>query len=269
MNMRNIGFFLFSMFVIFLNTAAFADAPGTAQDQIINSAVVQNLGCVALDNGKVVHKGCTLLSALDLTTPFHTPKKWIFAVIQGPKVMGGWMVGQPAPGFLSICFIENEKRDCQYSDETSVGTAMIFDQNLGGLPQIAYLESKNRDPILVETGLDSPGVGEQPVNYLIWTYNPIKDKFTLIWNRDLDALEAVKFVSDGPLAGDMIVSVDNPTHRWPWPWGIDVYRFVPPGRFIKILSFVGKAAQAGNTPPPNAVIDIDMPGILRRLRTSQ
>jgi hypothetical protein len=78
----------------------------------------------------------------------------------------------------------------------------------------------------------------------------------------------MRFETAGPLAGDMVVTVDNPTKHFPWPWGIQVYKFIPPNRYIKILDFIGKANQVPNYNWANGVIDFDMPEILHRLRLS-
>ncbi len=103
---------------------------------------------------------------------------------------------------------------------------------------------------------------------LVWAYDPTQDKFKrpLVWSDD--CLEDMQFMTNGPLTGDVIMTVDNPTKKFPWPWGVEVYKFIPPDHYVKILDFIGKAVQAGNTPPKGDVISIDMPEILQRLHVS-
>jgi hypothetical protein len=80
----------------------------------------------------------------------------------------------------------------------------------------------------------------------------------------------LKFETSGPLAGDMVAVDNNVTNRWPWPYGIEVYKFLPPDRLEKILYLVGKAGQGGKyVSGPEDAIDIDMSDILHHLGSSK
>jgi hypothetical protein len=83
---------------------------------------------------------------------------------------------------------------------------------------------------------------------MIWAYDPAANAFKQILDRGSDGLEDMRFVTEGPMSGDLILTVDNPTRHFPWPWGIDVYKLVRSDHYVKILSFIGKAVQAGKTP---------------------
>jgi hypothetical protein len=233
-----------------------------AQSPPSDDAVIQKLGCTADDTGTVVHQGCSLVTAFDLTSPFHTTNRWSFLILQGPPADGS--------GFFSFCFLEGTNATCQHSDQTFLSPAIGFDQNEFSGASVVYLKPNNRDPLLVETGMNCPGqCGYPAVYHYIWSYDSKQQRFALILTQVTDGLEAIRFTSDGPLAGDIIVTRDDPTGHWPWPWGISVFKYESPSRFVNILNFIGKAVQAGNTPGPDEVIDIDMPEILHRLHLQQ
>lgn len=239
---------------------------GGYQTSIPGDEDVQKLGCVAdpgpaTYQGVILHQGCLLAGKVELTGPFHLKHASFFEITQGPNAPNtSWQ-----PGLLSFCFLQNDETDCQYAAPNSANgfNVLIF------APYILYPSKDAKYPLIVAAAQSNPGAGTPPVDHMIWAYDPRSGKFQKIMDQEFDGLEYQRFMTGGPLAGDMIETVDDPTGRWPWRWGIEVYKFVPPLRYVKILSFIGKAAQAGNTPAPDAVVDIDMPQILQRLHVSQ
>jgi hypothetical protein len=132
---------------------------------------------------------------------------------------------------------------------------------------VTYPSPKAKTPILVAVTRDyAGGPGDGRYYVTIWGYDPYKRLFKQIFYNSSygNVMEETRIVTAGPLAGYVVVDNANVTGRWPWPFGILVYKFVDPDYFVRVLSFVGKANQAGGWPDGN-VIDIETPEILRRL----
>jgi hypothetical protein len=246
----------------FIPTAAFADydmdnSPDSGtppQTQLVSDTELQKLGCTSpnqyggIDPNNVLHQGCSAAAELDLTG--LVPAKASFVVVtQGPAQ------ADDTPGVLSVCFLLNDQANCD-----RLGSMDNY------LCQAAIIQSKDsRFPLVVVRSAWDMGRFNGDTDEMIWAYDPAAHAFKQIWNGGSDGLEDMRFVTEGPMSGDLIVTVDNPTHHFPWPWGIDVYKLARSDHYVKVLSFIGKAVQAGNTPAPDAVIDIDMPQTLHRL----
>jgi hypothetical protein len=74
--------------------------------------------------------------------------------------------------------------------------------------------------------------------------------------------EETRFVDAGPLLGDVIIAY--PTDNAPFTYWVEVYRRNPRREYARLLRYRGKTGyDDGN---PLAVIDSEMPEILRRLK---
>lgn len=73
--------------------------------------------------------------------------------------------------------------------------------------------------------------------------------------------QSTRFVESGPLRGDVIV--DEPTADAPYTYWIEVYRAGALGRYVRVLRYRGHTGYGDGN--PMAVVDSEMPEILRRL----
>jgi hypothetical protein len=213
---------------------------------IVGGASVSTRACQAQDR---------VISTTDLTRSFSTNTPWRFVVTQDPNSdsIGG-------PGVLRFYFFNGQKK---------IPCEKICDEgffNTLDRVSLIYPSKKARRPFLVvETHDENGGPGSNHIYVMIWSYHPITNSFEQIWFGEsyINRNEETRLITSGPLAGDLILATDDPTHHFPWRYGIKVYRLSPSGRYVEELSFIGKSAQVGG--PPGAVIDADMPELYRRL----
>jgi hypothetical protein len=225
---------------------------------IVSDAALQNAGCASADGEVFLHQGCTSVSELDVTKTFHTPKRTVFEITQAK-----FDPSAADPTGLSFCFFQRDKAQCQYPDGD-------FSPNEFSDLSVVYLGARLHAPLLHAVVSWCCGFGCGGAFNYIWAFNSADNQFSLIWNRPFDCHTALRFVEKGPLAGDMIAVDNDVTGRWPWPYGIEVYRFDPPDQLVKILYIVGRAGQGGKyVSGPDDAIDIDMPQILRSVGISK
>jgi len=216
------------------------------------------IGCVSGDETEIEHHNCTLVTNVVLSGSFHTKETAVFAVTQTSET------DPQGPAELSFCFLQNGKPNCQYgpldSHDGDFGLNQFSDAS------IIYPVTGGHYPILLAQVSWCCGIGCGGTYNLIWAYDPDRDAFNQVWNRPYNCHSALRFETNGPLAGDMIAVDEDPTGKFPWPYGLEVYKFLPPDRYVKILYIIGRAGQGGKfvTGPYDAV-DTDMPEILHRL----
>lgn len=257
---------ILAVFSCLISGSAWADGAKTnLTGKYVSPSQVQSIGCLD-GNGNPLHQSCNLAAEIDLTTSFHTTAKWVFAVTQGPDD------GQGNPGNLNFCFLKDGAADCGYNQPggAPIATPMLepasYELNHLTTAEL-FLPSPNAAAplLLTQANFYSGGPGNRTLFTMIWAYHPAAGKFEQIWFSESypGRNEETRIITTGPLAGDIIVALDNPTGHFPWPYGIDVYSLTPDQSYRKILYFVGKSAQVGG--PSGTVIDADMPEILHRL----
>jgi len=225
---------------------------------IVSDAALQNAGCSSADGEVFQHQGCASLSELDLTETFHTPKRTVFEITQAT-----FDPSKDDPSGLNFCFFQREKAECQYGGGD-------FTPNQFSDLSVVYLGAGLHTPLLHARLSWCCGIGCGGLFNYIWAYDPAENQFKLIWNRPYDCHTALRFIEKGPLSGDMIAVDNDVTGHWPWPYGIEVYRFDPPDQLVKILYIVGRAGQGGKyVSGPEDAIDIDMPQILHHIGISE
>jgi hypothetical protein len=107
------------------------------------------------------------------------------------------------------------------------------------------------------------GDGDQLVVTQLLAYDAQDDRFERIYAHmtGTNNNEEVRFVSGGPLRGDVISA--EPTRGEPFAYWIDVNRFAPPHTYRTALRF--RSATRYGDGNRLAVIDSEMPNIERRL----
>jgi len=202
------------------------------------------------------------ISSIDLSEPFHTKSRWSFVVTQEPASSTRIDVESDL-GLIHFCFVHNDKPDCtELAGWSLAGGYGIGDFNT--LARAEVVRPSGKTPLLMAVGMfNSGGPGSANPTTILWTYRPESDRFERIFSNHSAANnnEETRLIMSGRLAGDIIVS----TAPWsaPYHYGIIVYRPSRFGQYVEGLRFTGKTRyRDGN---PLAVIDSEMPAILRRL----
>jgi hypothetical protein len=187
---------------------------------------------------------------IGLTKPFHTASQWSLSVSQDPP-------GEDSvPGLIHVCFIHKEKPTCP-----ELGEYNVFENALPVYPTKA-----SKAPLLVLRTSASWGSG-RTLGTKIWAYRRSADTFELVFANETGGNnnQETRLVTSGKLAGDIIVV--TPPQRAPFAYGITVYRPSLQQRYVKILEYRGRTRE--NDGNPLAVIDSEMPEILRRLHLAK
>lgn len=232
-----------------------------SHNSIVSDAALQNVGCPSNDDESLDHQDCISLAEKDVTSAFHLRQKTVLEILQATDNVAS--DGLPPMGF---CFFQKEKAECHYDKAFDQGFAPnhVFDLSL------VYPRPGAEYPLLLAHLSWCCGFGCGGLFNYVWAYNPDAGVFKLIWAAPYDCHSTIRFMTKGPLAGDMIAVANDVTDHWPWPFGIYVFRLTPPDKLEKILYFVGRAGQGGKyVTGPNDAIDVDMPETLRRLGLSQ
>lgn len=237
---------------------------GQNETKLVTDAAIQAAGCISEGGHAMQHENCKSVKEIDLTNVFHTKDKTVFDVIQAAY-------GNADPPPVNVCFIHQYRVQCQnaLAGEGSNNTEWLAASDSLLDTSLIYPVAHSYYPVLhVQTEV-AEGMGCGGVFNFVWAYDPVSEDFKLIWANPFDCHSTLQFETSGPLAGD-VVAVDNDvTGRWPWPYGIEVYKFLPPDRLVKILYIVGRAGQGGNhVSGPEDAIGIDMSEILQHLSSS-
>jgi hypothetical protein len=190
-----------------------------------------------------------IISTTDLAEPFHTRSQWSFVVSQDPPDSETPGV----PGALHLCFVHGDKTICPKSE---------WYNNFQEASVVHPTQTSKEPLFLVRAYATSGGSGHQ-MGTMIWAYRPETDKFEPVFSNQTGGNhnEETRLVMDGPLAGDIIVV--SPPERAPYSYGITVYRPTKSRHYVEILKYRGRTRETDGN--PLAVIDSEMPAILRRL----
>jgi hypothetical protein len=240
-----------------------ASSNSNGPSPLVTNAAIKTAGCITPD-ATMEHENCVSVSEIDLTKAFHTRDRTVFEITQystDGTVPAPWSLPPP----YSFCFVHRNMTQCQYG--LNIGYLDGPDHLLG--TSIIYPSKNSYYPLLHAQLLTEGLAGCGGLTNLIWAYNPADNAFSMIWSRGYNCHTALRFETRGPLAGDIIAVDDDVTGRWPWPYGVEVYKFISPDQLVKILYFVGRAGQGGKyVTGPEDAIDVDTPEILRQLGMS-
>jgi hypothetical protein len=247
----------------------FASPPLKGDDQnhnqLVTDAALQAAGCISEDSQTIQHESCKSLREIDLKKVFHTKDKVVFEAIQATY-------GNTFPPPVNFCFIHQYRIQCQnaLAGGGPDNTQWLASSDSLLNTSLVYPTAHAYYPVLHGQTELAGGMGCGGVFNFVWAYDPASSDFKLIWANPFDCHSTLQFETSGPLAGD-VVAVDNDvTGHWPWPYGIEVYKFLPPDQLVKRLYIVGRAGQGGKyVSGPEDAIGIDMPEILYHLSNSQ
>jgi hypothetical protein len=237
----------------------------TLDTTAIDQAVISKLSAQFGINSKVI-------THLDLTQPFQTKARWSLVAAKQPdeesSVEDG---GGNRTGPVSLCFVENDDPDCseemllaKYREEKvsfASGEQAFYDLFMS---DVVFSGPGRTLPLLrIQSCTNRGANGNCGFSTFLFAYDRKAEKFRVVFFNMVgrNNNEEARFVENGALLGSVIVAY--PTNDAPFAYFVDVYKRLSDGQYSRALRYRGKTGyRDGN---PLAVIDSEMPEILRRL----
>jgi len=235
-----------------------ADTATTAQAPGVDDTVIAHLKSPGL-------REPTIIGHIDLTKPFATTSLWTLVVAQDsappPEISD---IEEHGP--ITICFVRDRAPDCSEKLYDNVPN----EQRLFGTPfyirdnRVVYVgPAITRPLLLLKTCGARSGNGSCGIATALYAYDRQADRFHKTFGNVTGSNnnQATRFVENGPLLGNVIVNY--PTDNAPYTYWIELHRMATSGRFVRVLRYRGSTRYGDGD--PLAVIDSEMPEILRRL----
>lgn len=250
------------LFVLFL-IAVTSEAPASDSSVRVSSRDIAQ--SVASSLPKMRGQSADVISSLDLTRPFQTRMQWTFvaAILPGSHFDGA--DGHPVDGgALAQCFVESLTPHCTYetpendSDEVSVPIELYS-------AKVVFAGADNTRPLLlVQTGSAHGGDGGHSIYTELFTFDRQSNDFRSVFHNATGSNnnQETRFIEQGPLRGDVIVA--DPTSSAPFGYWISVYAGNRRDGYSRRALRYRSATRYGDG-NHLAVIDSEMPGILRRM----
>ena len=212
-------------------------------------------------------KSAKIVGHLDLTRPFHLRTPWTFvaATLTAARFSAADARTVHA-GPLALCFVDQLAPRCRYtlprtaSSQTWFSTPVHFYS-----AKIVFAGAGHTDPLLlIRSGSAYAIDGGHTIFTQLFRYDRRSNGFTSVFAHATASNnnQETRFVAGGPLRGDVIVAV--PTDGPPYVYWIRVYAPKVPGRQLHLVLRYRSLTGYGDG-NPLAVIDSEMPNILRRL----
>lgn len=263
-----------SLWLVFLLLASFASHTAALGDDGQNDHL-NNAKTIVQDFIKnATGEEPEIFSAMSLTDSFKTKSEWDFVIAQRENENGNEDTDDTV--FTSYCFVHNGKPDC---DGSVFPTFKVFDDKDKPLtlkdnpdwfehpsaPQVVY--AKDGTPLLIlRTASPMAYNGNKALSVFIFRYDQSNDVFTSAFSdmTGHNNNEEIRFIDYGPLLGDVITERPSAFKRGPNPYSYDIHLYrLKNGLYKEILMYRSLTSyRDGNH---LAVIDADMPEILRRL----
>jgi hypothetical protein len=197
-----------------------------------------------------------VIARLDLSKPFHLADGASLIAIQGPNVTDA--IGDPAPGYILVCIKPSARSPC------APQSIDPHDSNYLEIAEIVYPRGRLAAPLLhLQVASVYAGNGSQGRAAVMLAYRPADHRFEPIFKQlgGGNMNQETRYIRSGPLRGDMIVA--DATSNAPFAYWVTVHRLTPDYRYKQVLRY--RSATQYNDGNPLAVIDSEMPNILRRL----
>jgi hypothetical protein len=207
----------------------------------------------------------TVISNIDLSSPFATREAWRFIATQGPLVDG--LYDEKEPGQIQLCLraIPSAPCDPQLLNALDATSSARFTQpHYLKAVNIVYPRGSAGQPLLfVQTASLHAGNGSQLVLTQMLAYENSQNRFVRIYQytTGTNNNDEVRYISSGRLKGD-IISVD-PTENAPYGYWVTVNVLTPQYNYKTVLRYRSATHYGDNN--PLAVIDSEMPNIEQRL----
>jgi hypothetical protein len=242
---------------------AAAALPGSSA-QVVDDAAMVAFGAANRKPGKVI-------AHLDLTRPFDARTSWAFVAVQGPAEQNPYDADKyTAPGEIALCLMHGTAPDCTGPKfPTSLPDTLItWDKAIENHRElnatIVHGGTRARLPLLLLATRSLPsGDGDELLSTFVLAYDENADRFTG-WFANATGKnnnQATRFIDRGPLSG-AIVAEEQAAKP---PFGYDVALYRSPGDAPYKLVFQYRSKTLYGDGNPLAVIDSEMPEILRRL----
>ena len=212
-------------------------------------------------------KGAKIVGHLDLTRPFHTRTPWTFvaATLAASRfsVVNARIVHA---GPLALCFVDELAPRCRYTLPRTASIQARFSAPVHFYSaKIVFAGAGHTDPLLLIRSGSAYGIdGGHTIFTQLFRYDRRSNRFESVFAHATDSNnnQETRFIARGPLRGDVIVAV--PTDGPPYEYWIRVYAPKAPGRQLHLVLRYRSLTGYGDG-NPLAVIDSEMPNILRRL----
>jgi hypothetical protein len=209
----------------------------------------------------------TVVADIDLSKPFHARSAWQFVAEQGPPAPDD--MGDVTPARVAMCLRRTPGGGCDPAldalpDHQRPPSDPPWPPHFLQTAQLVYPRGGAAAPLLlVRTGSELSGDGDQVVATQILAYRPQTDRFERIYEHATghNNNQEVRFVGSGPLRGDVIAI--EPTEKAPFGFWVSVSALSPAYAYRQVLRY--RSATHYGDGNPLAVIDSEMPNIEARL----
>lgn len=256
---RNCCFCLLA-FLTPLPLDALATQPGAQTPETdVSSRVIDSL--------PTLHgSGADILERLDLTRTFETRNRWTFVVARVPGTRLDALSLQPVrSGTLAECFVNGLTPHCKYAMPPKPSSLSWYSTPVDLYSTtVVFAGAHHSKPlVLVKAGSAHGGDGGHAIFSQLYTYERSANRFESVFSNTTGSNnnQETRFVDHGPRRGDVIVAV--PTANAPYAYWVSVYVRHGDSRYSRVLRY--RSATRYGDGNPLAVIDSEMPNILKRL----
>ncbi len=232
-------------------------------------AVVASVVALALATA-IGAQSISVISDIDLSSPFATSEGWRFIATQAPPVAGdNTASGDQEPGQIQLCLRPAPSAPCdarlQNTLRAPTSKSDYFTQpHYLDAVRIVYPRGRTDPPLLfVQAGSLHSGDGDQLVSTQMLAYEDSQNRFVRIYQYTTgrNNSQEVRYIGSGSLKGD-VISVD-PTENAPYGYWVTVSILTPQYTYKTVLHY--RSATHYGDGNPLAVIDSEMPNIEQRL----
>lgn len=208
-----------------------------------------------------------VIAQIYLSKPFHLARGASLTATQGPQIDDPIYDGETAPGRISLCVSASRSAACtplidhvlnvagdRFSGIHYLEIHEIVHPRGSGAPPLIHLQVASLHAVN----------GSQGHAAVILAYRPAQRHFERIFEHVVggNMNQEIRYIASGPLRGDMISA--EPTASPPFGYWITVDRLTHGYRYREALRY--RSATRYNDGNSLAVIDSEMPNILRRLK---
>lgn len=215
-----------------------------------------------------------VIARIDLSGPFRLPPGATFTAAQGPPVINA-AIDDPydrgatkEPGHIHLCVRSNTKSGCSPDLDGSLrdgsGPNDYSDIHYLEIADIVHPRGADEPPLLhLQLASLHSTDGDQARAAEFLAYRTNENRFAVVFQQLLgrNHNEEVRYVASGPLKG-AVISVE-PTDSVPFAYWVTVNQLTYDYRYKQILKYRSVTHYGDGN--PLAVIDSEMPNILRRL----
>jgi hypothetical protein len=166
--------------------------------------------------------------------------------------------GDPAPGPISICIRISPRGSCSPDLDRSFAYSHYLE-----FSEVVRPRASGPPLLHLQLGSLHAGDGSQGHTAVLVAYHPSRHRFERILEQVVggNMNQEIRYVSSGPLKGAVIRA--EPTFDRPYRYWVTVNRLTADYSYRQVLRY--RSATAYGDGNPLAVIDSEMPNILRRL----